>query len=293
MRVNSFLVQGDGAGLSSKLGSIASTTLNALVLMSLGVDQSTLLSAIADHSIQCPVYFADSYGIIGWDESVGKNVELMEKGRGSEYGFQGGSGGQGCLVLAYSGGAKAGHSSEFPSDASSLMVVADTSKAFAKDLASSAWDGAPLHYGGIAKEAYVLKDGALSQVPYFWIASPSKAEPIGVSTFTEDAGKSAAALIDKTPSGWAPSTIGLFPCFTRGVNLYKQEDVESAEIGERLPKDTRVYGMFAHGELGPSGGIGHWTNEPIAVPHEQHSMTSILAVHTMAESAVEGMKEEV
>ena len=100
-------------------------------------------------------------------------------------------------------------------------------------------------------------------MPFFWVAFPSGSSPVGVSTFTEDAAASAASLVGKTPAGWAPSTVGLFPCFTRGVNLYKEEDIESGAIaGGPLPATTRVYGMFAHGELGPSAYCG-FASEPI------------------------------
>ena len=157
MHVESILVRGDGAALGPRLASVASgTALNVLVLMSLGADHAALLSAVSDCGIKCPIFLTETYGIIGFDEELSRNVELMEKGRGSEYGFRGGSGGQGCLIVAYSGGASAGHTASFPrpEDVSSLMVVADTSKAFAKVAGD-----APLHYGGITKEAFVLTEG--------------------------------------------------------------------------------------------------------------------------------------
>jgi hypothetical protein len=40
--------------------------------------------------------------IFGFDEELNANVELME------YGYCGGSGGQGCLVIGYSDGARVG-----------------------------------------------------------------------------------------------------------------------------------------------------------------------------------------
>ena len=101
-----------GAPLISQLGSVSSMALNALVLMSLGADHSALLSAVASSKIDCPVYLTETYGIIGFDEASQAHVELMEKGRGSEYGFQGGSGGQGCVIIAFEG-ARAGHTSDF------------------------------------------------------------------------------------------------------------------------------------------------------------------------------------
>ena len=86
--------------------------------------------------------------------------------------------------------------------------------------------------------------------------------------------------------------IGLFPCFTRGVNLYKEEDVESSAIAGAVgaPADeTRIYGMFAHGELGPSTFSGFAREATAAViEHEQHS---ILAMHTR--EAAGAAKDEV
>ena len=133
MRVDSVLVRGDGAGLSSRIRSVTSpkAALNALVLMSLGMEHKAILDAVGEAGVQCPVYLTETYGILGFDESAQRNIELMEKSRGSEYGFVGGSGGQGCLVLAYSGGAVAGHTADFPADAASMMIVADGSGAFA------------------------------------------------------------------------------------------------------------------------------------------------------------------
>ena len=113
MRVDTVLVR-EPSSLADGIKSVApaSAALNALVLMSLGLEHlslTLLLNAVSEAGVQCPVYVTETYGILGYDEGAGRNVELMEKGRGLEYGFVGGSGGQGCLVLAYSGGAAAGH----------------------------------------------------------------------------------------------------------------------------------------------------------------------------------------
>merc|ERR1712066_603885 len=119
-------------------------------------------------------------------------------------------------------------------------------------------------------------------VPYFWVASREGTSPIGVSAFRGEASTAAAALLGQLPEGVAPAgTVGLFPCFTRGVNQYGKEDVESAAIVSSLP-GAHVYGMFAHGELGPqsfSGYVGPQMQKPHA-PCTQHSMTSILVIHT-------------
>ena len=50
---------------------------------------------------------------------------------------------------------------------------------------------------------------------------------------------------------------------------------------------VRMYGMFAHGELGPSSYSGFASSAAVPVPSEQHSMTSILAIHTAAAANVQ------
>ena len=282
MLVQSFLVQGAAtSAVASQLGSLTPSSLDGLVLMSLGMDHKGLLDALMKEQfdLSCPVYLTETYGILGFDDESGANIELMEKGRGSEYGFCGGSGGTGCLAIGYSGGAVLGSAKEFPPNASSLMVIADQSGSWAKDRAD-----APLHYGGITKKAWKVdtSSGELKEVPYFWVADTS-GEPIGVSTFQDEAGSATSSLLEKLPSGHkASGSIGLFPCFTRGVNHYGKEHIEPTEVAASV-KDSvtppRIYGMFAHGELGPSSYAG-FTSESNTIPCTQHSMTSILSIHT-------------
>ena len=134
MLVQSFLVQGTGAAVSSGLAGLVSSSLQleCLVLFSLGANHPILLSALRENNVSCPVYLTETYGIIGYDNDLKQNVELMEKKRGSEYGFVGGSGGQGCLVAGFSGGAVAGHMDDFPEEATSVLIVADQSKEWSK-----------------------------------------------------------------------------------------------------------------------------------------------------------------
>ena len=63
--------------------------------------------------------------------------------------------------------------------------------------------------------------------------------------------------------------------------LASPAQVETGAIGEVMP-GLRMYGMFAHGELGPSSFKGFSTTAAGPVASEQHSMTSILAIHTEA-----------
>lgn len=298
MQVHSFLVQGTGAAaaVASSLARLCqSTQLNCLVIFSLGGDHAALLDAVqtalpSTQRSSCPVYLTETYGIIGYDEDTQQNVELMEKGRGSEYGFVGGSGGQGCLVAGYSDGATAGHSllgADALLSSATSMVVADGSGSWVRDF-KSAHHPPQLYYGSISKSCFRLEDNRWKQVPYFLVSdSPSaEASSVGVTIFAEDqeAGPAVQSLLSAVPTGRvASSAVGLFPCYTRGVNQYGRENVESSQIVQALPQ-ARVYGMFAHGELGPVA-FGGFPPRPTSaarslIPCTQHSMTSILALHT-------------
>jgi len=276
MLVKSFLLQGTGAGIAKRLARSFSKPPDALVLFSLGADYSILTKAVQQNNIKdCPaIYLTETYGILGFDEQIGKNVELLEKGRGSEYGCVGGSGGQGCLAVGFFGGAEAGCTTEIPFRTSACMVIADE---------SGGWDKiqyrAPLHYGGITKECWkVAPGGKLEAVPYFWVADVPY-EPIGVSTFTGDASKAVTQLLRKMPEGRKPSgAIGLFPCISRGINEYGAENVEPDAISQTM-ENSRIYGMFARGELGPKSFLGFASN-PNFFACVKHSMTSILVIHT-------------
>ena len=275
MLVQSFLVQGAAtSAVASRLGSWAPGSLDALVLMSLGMDHPGLIDAVTQNDISCPVFLTETYGILGFDEDEQRNVELMEKGRGSEYGFAGGSGGQGCLAVGYSKGAVTGTTPDFPPNASSLMVIADQSGNWERDKAK-----APLHYGGITKALWKLDGKSLVTIPYFWIADTS-GHPIGVSTFQGDASAATHSILSKIPSEYkASGSVGLFPCFTRGINQYGKEHVEPTAVASSFETTPRVYGMFAHGELGPSS-FNDFTRESNNIECTQHSMTSILSIHT-------------
>jgi hypothetical protein len=173
------------------------------------------------------------------------------------------------------------------------MVIADGSGTWAKDVKHSS--SPPLHYGGISKSCYKLENDEWVQVPYFWVVDTGDegSSSVGVTIFSEDqeAGPAVRTLLSAVPTGLvATDAVGLFPCFTRGVNQYGTEDVESSQIVQVLPH-ARVYGMFAHGELGPVAFTGFpskstrpssTSQSSVPIPCTQHSMTSILALHATA-----------
>ncbi len=193
-------------------------------------------------------------------------------------------------MLAYSGGdVSVGDGPTF-APASSMLVVADGSGAFKADAA-----GAPcVHFGGITKEAWAVRDPSgepsLSRVPYFWVAAAPTAPPTAVRAFKGEAGEAASTLLTslqnhpRTASAGTLRTAGLFPCFTRGVNKYGAENVESDAVSRVMPRDARLYGMFAHGELGPTstdedGGVVAGGGGDAKVACTQHGGTTILAIH--------------
>eukprot|EP00439_Symbiodinium_sp_Y106_P031994 s2338_g3.t2 len=147
-KIETFLVRGPVNESTLALASAplaAHIDLSCLVFFCLGTKPETVASvaggALGLHGM-CPVYIADCYGIIGWDKKEKRNVELMEEGRGSEYGKPGGQGGEGVVVAAFRGG---GHAA---GDAGGVhMVVSSHGKAKLQ----AAKDGEGVSYGGYAK----------------------------------------------------------------------------------------------------------------------------------------------
>jgi hypothetical protein len=57
-----------------------------------------------------------------------------------------------------------------------------------------------------------------------------------------------------------------------------------------MKRRPQIYGMFAHGELGPTTEFAGFTpskeaNNDFTIPCTQHSHTSILAIHTIFSKA--------
>lgn len=277
MEVHARLVQSDGADLDAMLKGIASDKVAALVVMSLGADHRKIATALQDRALSCPVYVTETYGIVGFDTSAGRNLELMEKGRGTEYDCRGGDGGQGYVLIAFHGAGVTAMHDRFPEKACSMMVVADGSESFKK----ISGDAPCLYFGGITKEAYVLSGAELVQVPHFFVCFSAEAGPVGVITFEGDAGKAIEEVLSKRPGGGTTrSTVAMFPCFTRGINEYGRNDVEPEVVAAKFPDGCVTFGMFAHGELGPSSFVG-WS-PPCVDPQscKEHGGTTVLALFT-------------
>lgn len=276
-KIETFLVRGPVNESTLALASAplaAHIDLSCLVFFCLGTKPETVASvaggALGLHGM-CPVYIADCYGIIGWDKKEKRNVELMEEGRGSEYGKPGGQGGEGVVVAAFRGG---GHAA---GDAGGVhMVVSSHGKAKLQ----AAKDGEGVSYGGYAKACYKLEhSGDLVPVDEFVVSS---SVPSAVTSFDGD---NAAEMAKATAAavGSPATAAGYFPCFCRGYNKYEENDVEpKAFEGDGGLAGVPLFGMFAHGELGPGmdATVAASAEEVPKPSHEIHSMTSVLAVYS-------------
>ena len=175
--VQTRLFQGDGwdPRLRAALSDIAATggasSLDSVLLFSLGANHDALLAAVTGCAIACPVYLSEAYGILGYEEEGGRNLELMEKGRGSEYGCRGGDGGQGVVVVAYRGGGMRASHEKVP-DSSSVLVLSDNT-----NLDSVLEDLSCLYYGGVTKANYVLSDGKFEKVANILVATVAPGGP--------------------------------------------------------------------------------------------------------------------
>jgi len=282
--VETFLIEGDVdvAKLSMKCASIAGyMDLSTIVFFSLGVSEEVISSAAGGalglHGA-CPVFIVDSYGIIGWNEEKKKNVELMEEGRGKEYGGVGGNGGKGVVVVAFRGPAftTATGEEQICSPGESHMLICDDEASY-----QEAKSGAI--YGGMAKKCFKMDSstGALQQVSSFSVSGTLTS---AVSTFSGIAADAAAAIVASMPdAAKGVKAAGYFPCFMRGVNRYDRDGAEPAEFMVSGMRKTRLFGMFAHGELGPPGGSVFVGGEEVGgsvaeTPVDKHSMVSVLAL---------------
>jgi hypothetical protein len=249
----------------------------SVMLFSLGLEPEALVGAASRLAPHGPVALVDSYGIVGFDRTHAKNVELLEKGRGLEYGGVGGDGGSG-VVAAFFSGPFAFAYDRLPEGATSHLV------ALGSDRGTLVAKSSVPYYGGRAKATYRFDPDrqAFLPVPLIAVSTlPSAHSSVGVTSFTSDAKGATSALLDLKPRGHAAQAVALFPCFMRGKNEYGKNDVEPDAISELLP-GVPIFGMFCHGELGPKRCLGFDPGEVGHAACSEHSMTSILAVHTAA-----------
>lgn len=269
------------AELQVFIGSSMTSDCAAVVLFGLGFGPSAFVPFAANFGTKTPVFLADCYGILGFSAAENRNIELMEAGRGQEYGGVGGDGGAGVVAVAFSGTNVAASTTTLPGEgcAAHLVVAAHGSdcNALLARHASAAY------YGGIAKATYryAPDTGRFETVPYFFVSHlSSPGHGVGTTSFTTHVTDAVQALLDQAPAGSRAQAVALFPCFMRGKNEYGVNNVEADAVSTLLP-NVPVFGMFCHGELGPKRLLGFAVDHHPQQSCGLHSMTTIVAVHTV------------
>jgi hypothetical protein len=259
--------------------SLAADGCDVIVLLALGFQPAAFVPLAKTVAVQTPVFLADCYGILGFSTEAGRNIELMEAGRGREYGGVGGDGGRGVVAVAFSGGGVVATVDALPAEGTTAhMVVAASGSDISTFLARHA---VAIYYGGLAKATfrYVPDQEQFAAVPYFFVSTvASPHHTVGTTSFTADVKSAVQALLNEAPVGSQVDTVALFPCYMRGKNEYGINNVEPDAVSALLPQ-VPVYGMFCHGELGPRQCLGFDSTRKPQQVCTQHSMTTIVAVH--------------
>lgn len=264
----------DATEVEVRFGEVASLGGDTLVLFSLGIAPEAFVPFAWTTASETTVLCADCYGILGYSPAAGRNLELMEAGRGQEYGGVGGSGGQGVVAVRFSGARFEPSVDALPGRGRAHLAVAGAGGDVSALLRERAT--AP-YFGGLAKRCYQYQRerNGFEEVPHFFVTDR---ESCGTTSFTSEATDALRELLAALPAGEEVEAVALFPCFMRGINEYGRDNVEPDALAELLP-GVPVYGMFCHGELGPRRCLGFALTEPVHMDCGQHSMTSIVAIH--------------
>lgn len=255
--IETYLVRGpvDMSKLALKCASLAAYfDLQCVTFFSLGVNPDIIASvaggSLGLHGV-CPVYIADTAGIVGWDDQTGANVELRSDSEES-----------GVVVVAFRGGGHEPSShtenediGEMPSERALHMIVRAAGKPETQPSCGAV-------YGGIAKACYKLEhSGDLVPVTQFAVSTPMAV----LTSFKDDAATAVGAAMGALPPvATPPLAAGYFPSTTR-------DDKDSIASGSFSPLDNvRLFGMFADTLAPPACG------KPLACVPELLEWTSIL-----------------
>jgi hypothetical protein len=271
----------DGEDLQARLGFKLASGCDVVVLFSLGFKPDAFVPFAKTMSSDTSLFLADCYGILGFSAAEGRNIELLEAGRGREYGGVGGDGGQGVVAVAFSGGGVIATIDTLPTQGTTAhMVVATPGSDISSFLARQARS---IYYGGLAKATYryVPDKERFEAVPYFCISTIAvPGHQVGTTSFTADVKGAVQSLLNQAPPDSKAQAVALFPCFMRGKNEYGINNVEPDAVSAMLPQ-VPIYGMFCHGELGPKHCMGFDATQKPQQACTLHSMTTIVAVHAI------------
>lgn len=272
--IETFLVRGpvQASALAAKCAPLANFfDLECVAFFCLGTDPEAVSSvaggALGLHGV-CPVFIADCHGIIGWDNELGANVELMEKGLGVEAGSASGVGGEGVVIVAFRGGC---HEPSCEDEGESGPSSLPEGRALHMVVRSAGKPTVPTSgviYGGIAKACYKLEhSGDLVPVSQFAVSTPFAV----LASFEGDAGQAASASLKMLPPVASPPiAAGYFSCPHRGINKYGKDGAEPEAFAAHGLQGVRLFGMFADALGPPTSAV------PIACVPELTEWTSIL-----------------
>lgn len=273
----------DAAELQADMGPRAAAGCDAVALFALGFAPADFVPFAREITAETPVLLADGYGILGFSAPAGRNLALLETGRGREYGGVGGDGGRGVVAVVFARGSVVASFDALPATSvTSHLVIAAQNDDIEAWLAAHA---SAVYYGGVAKATYryAPTTGRFEPAPRFCVSPlASPGQTVGTTAFTGEATDALRTLLDRAPPGSRVDAVGLFPCFMRGKNAYGRNPVEPDAVTALLPR-TPIYGLFCHGERGPQTGLGFNSTPKPQHACTQHSMTTVVAVHARSD----------
>lgn len=244
--------------------------LGGILLLSLGF-QPQEVQPFARRFLQmgCPVYFVETYGVLGWNVETHANAEFEERSRGSEFGAPGRPNAcPGIVVVAVRGEAEPravlsadGVAPSLEEGAGAHCVMARfENQPEAKRFINSPRQAVCV--GGFCKKAYELK-GTGWVDRHMVLLTLMRTRSTAVSTCHSYAvynvgGARPASMAEgrrlarTMPEEYRPSFIVNFQSFMRGWNAFQSPDVEAKGLARLFGPEVPTLGMFCFGELSTS-----------------------------------------
>lgn len=260
--IETFMVRGpvDPSKLAVKCSSLpAYFDLECVVFFCCGV-KPEVVASVAGGSLglhgACPIYIAETKGVVGWDPDLKANAEIQES-----------DGTSGVVVVAFRGGCHepsveldASASSNLPEGRALHLVVRSSAEP------SVPATGTGVIYGGLATACYELEhSGDLSPVVQFAVSTPFAV----LASFSEDPGKAASVSLGMLPEVASPPiAAGYFSSLGR---KHGEEDGELSAFVEHGLGQTPLFGMLSEDTMGPPA-----SSKPIPCVPELTEWTSIL-----------------
>jgi len=235
--------------------------LGGIMLLSLGHEPAEFTSIAA--SWPKPVYFVDTFGLVGWCVKKEKNVELYEQGRGAEYGAPGPPEGHPGILVVVS---RKGNGCPVMSVDGEAPTVGDGAvahclfSAFEHEADTVAFTRSEKHAvmtGGFVKRVLEFRAGGWEERKMV-VLTMLKSEAslvnvchsvIGTAGPIPVHAESGIVLAETLPSGYLPVFICSFQSLMRGYNCFNKNDVEVDGLMELFGKTVPCFGTYLRGEI--------------------------------------------